>query len=62
MLSDGIEVFVGSWCFARITNKNGTSDFVGFVEIPAMNRTEELTGVQNDKMRPNLFTRRRRKY
>ena len=62
LLAGGNEVYIESWGFGRITNKNGTSNFVNGVDIPAMNRTAELTGVQNDKMGPNLFTRRRPKY
>ncbi|KAH8672181.1 LysM domain protein [Ilyonectria robusta] len=62
LLPGGDEVYVDSWGFGRITNKAGTSSFVNGVAIPVMNRTEELTGVQNDKMKANLFTRRRPKY
>jgi hypothetical protein len=55
-------VYVENWGFGRITAKDGTSRFVNSQHIPAMNRSTELTGVQHDKMKPNLFTRRRRKY
>ncbi|KAI8648701.1 Pectin lyase fold virulence factor [Fusarium keratoplasticum] len=62
LLAGGNEVYVDSWGFGRIANKDGASTFVNGAAIPVMNRTEELTGVQNDKMKPNLFTRRRPKY
>jgi hypothetical protein len=62
LLAGGDEVYVESWGFGRITNKNGTGSFVNGVNIPAMNRSDELTGIKNDKMKPNLFTRRRPKY
>ncbi|CAF3635715.1 unnamed protein product [Fusarium graminearum] len=62
LLAGGNEVYVESWGFGRITNKNGVGTFANGENIPAMNRSEALTGVKNDKMKPNLFTRRRPKY
>ncbi|EGX89976.1 LysM domain protein [Cordyceps militaris CM01] len=62
LLAGGDEVHVDSWGFGRITSKDGAGTFVDGRAIPAMNRTEALTGVQNNKMKPNLFTRRRPKY
>ncbi|KAK7423089.1 hypothetical protein QQZ08_009256 [Neonectria magnoliae] len=62
LIAGGNEVYIDSWEFGRITNKDGAASFVNGVAIPVMNRTEELAGVQNDKMKANLFTRRRSKY
>ncbi|KAL6364313.1 hypothetical protein LRP88_02232 [Fusarium phalaenopsidis] len=58
----GDEVHLDSWGFSKITDAKGISKFVNGERIPAMNRTEELLGTAYDKMRPNLFTRRRPKY
>lgn len=58
LLAGGDEVYVESWGFRRITNKEGDSSFINGEHIPAMNRSLELTGIQNNKIKPNLFTRR----
>ncbi|KAL2759071.1 glycoside hydrolase family 55 protein [Sodiomyces alcalophilus JCM 7366] len=62
LLQGGDQVYVESWGFGRITDKDGVGRFVNGEHIPAMNRSQELIGVQYDKMKPNLFTRRRPKY
>jgi hypothetical protein len=62
LLAGGDEVYVSSWGFGRITGQDGAGTFVNGEHIPAMNRSKELTGVQYDKMKANLFTRRRPKY
>lgn len=62
LLKGGNEVYVDSWGFGRITDKDGKGTFANGKAIPAMNRTQELTGSAYDKMKPNLFTRRRPKY
>ncbi|KAI8648485.1 Carbohydrate-binding module family 50 protein [Fusarium sp. Ph1] len=58
----GDEVHLDSWGFSKITDAKGISKFVNGERIPAMNRIEELLGTAYDKIRPNLFTRRRPKY
>ncbi|KAI8649290.1 hypothetical protein NCS57_01465700 [Fusarium keratoplasticum] len=62
LLGGGDEVHLDSWGFGKITDAKGISKFVNGERVPAMNRTEELLGIAYDKMKPNLFTRRRPKY
>ncbi|KAM6526030.1 hypothetical protein FSOLCH5_002161 [Fusarium solani] len=62
LLDGGNEVHVDSWGFGRITNADGVGKFVNGDSIPVMNRTADLLGSAYDKMKPNLFTRRRPKY
>ncbi|KAM0188779.1 hypothetical protein ACHAPI_010388 [Fusarium lateritium] len=62
LLAGGDQVYVESWGFGKITDKDGVGAFVNGEHIPAMDRSEALTGVKYDKMKPNLFTRRRPKY
>ncbi|KAH7309114.1 LysM domain protein [Stachybotrys elegans] len=62
LLAGGNEVYVESWGFGRITDAGGVGKFVNGLAIPVMNRTTSLTGSTYNKMKPNIFTRRRPKY
>jgi polygalacturonase len=56
------ELVLDSWGFGKINNATGNSTFSNGANIPAMNRSTALLGAAYDKMKPNLFTRRRPTY
>jgi hypothetical protein len=62
LVAGGNEVYLESWGFGLVNDGTGKGKFVNGQKIPAMNRTQALLGSANDKMKPNLFTRRRPKY
>ena len=61
LINGGDRQVVDSWGFGKISDQTGKSAFSNR-NIPAMNRTQELVTTGFDKMKPNLFTRRRPKY
>jgi hypothetical protein len=62
LIKGGDQQVVDSWGFGQINDQTGKGAFSNGNNIPAMNRTQELVTTGFDKMKPNLFTRRRPKY
>ncbi|GME48353.1 hypothetical protein CDV56_101071 [Neofusicoccum parvum] len=63
LVPGGNEQILESWGFGLMNNATGQGVFANGQDIPAMNRTSALLSPTGyDKMKPNLFTRRRPKY
>ena len=62
IVAGGAEIILESWGFGKINNATGHSSFINGAKIPGMNRTTALLGAAYNKMKPNLFTRRRPNY
>ncbi|KAL4962958.1 pectin lyase-like protein [Aspergillus stella-maris] len=62
LLEGGDEVFANNWGFGRVTNSDGTSQFVNAANLPEMNRTQSLLSSELAYVKPNFYTRRRPKY
>ncbi|KAJ5142746.1 uncharacterized protein N7515_001533 [Penicillium bovifimosum] len=61
LLAGGNEVLKDSWGFGMVNDASGAGSFVDGQDIPTMNRTEAIVGIQS-YVKPNLFTRRRPQY
>ncbi|CAG8040084.1 unnamed protein product [Penicillium olsonii] len=61
LLAGGDEVLKDSWGFGMISDATGKGSFVSGQDVPAMNRTDAITGTQS-YVKSNLFTRRRPQY
>lgn len=62
LIAGGDQRIVDSWGFGQISDQSGKGSFSNGNNIPVMNRSQELVMTGFDKMKPNLFTRRRPKY
>jgi hypothetical protein len=62
LIKGGDQVLIDSWGFGQINDQSGKGSFSNGNTIPVMNRTQELVSSGFDKMKPNIFTRRRPKY